>query len=113
MDIRLKTAEYDYGGKRYILCCNMNVLADVEEEFGGSFFAAVNGKGNFRATLAFLAAMLNDYADTMGWPERVSRKELGRKISLNEVTGELMEKIWPLVMDALRDPEEDEENEKN
>lgn len=78
MDVRLKTTPFDLNGKTYQLCCNMNVLADVQEAFGGDISAALRAKNSVRSVLVFLAAMLNDSAETNGWPERFTAKQLGR-----------------------------------
>lgn len=99
-DIRLKTVPYELDGKTYQLCCNFNVLADIQEEFGGipNIFDA-------RKTLtyyaAFLAAMLNDYADSQGWAERFTRRSIGRKIDLAHTATEEIQNVIQLVVDAL------------
>lgn len=80
MDIRLKAEPFELNGKVYDLCCNMNVLADVQEAFDGDFMSALRNPAALKTALAFLAAMLNDCADTNGWPERFTAKELGRII---------------------------------
>lgn len=82
MDIRLKTVPFEWEGRTYNLCCNMNVLADVQEAFDGNFDAALSQKSTLRGVLAFLAAMLSDAADTMGAPERFTAREIGRKLPL-------------------------------
>lgn len=81
-DIRLEELPFDLDGKRFLLRCNMNVLADVQELHGGMLSEAMNGKKPTEAILEWMAAMLNDYADEQGWPERYTVKSLGRKISM-------------------------------
>ena len=85
MDIRLKTAKYTLDEKEYTLCCNMNVLAEVQEQQGGNISALLNGNSMARAALIFGAAMLNDCADENGWSERFTAKSLGRKIPLTDM----------------------------
>lgn len=77
-DIRLESIPFELQGKTYQLRCNMNVLADVQEEYGGDLGAAINEASPIRSVLHFLAAMLNDYAEEQGWPERFSHRQLGR-----------------------------------
>lgn len=81
-DIRLEELPFDLDGKRFLLRCNMNVLADVQELHGGMISEALNGGKPTESILEWMAAMLNDYADEQGWPERYTVKSLGRKISL-------------------------------
>lgn len=78
-DIRLEEVPFELDGKTYMLRCNMNVLADVQEAYDGDFSKALSEKSTLKSTLTFLAAMLNDYADEMGWSERFTARQLGRK----------------------------------
>ena len=116
MDIRMKTIPFEFEGKTYTLCCNMNVLADVQEAFGGNLAEALDRKHTVRTVLAFLAAMLNDAADSAGWPERFTARELGRKLpATNQL--ELYTMVMDLVSNACADPDgdagEDGDGEKN
>lgn len=79
-DLRLEEIPFEFNGKTYLLRCNMNVLADVQELYG-TIGAALTGDKPTRSVLEFLAAMLNDYADEQGWPERYTSREVGRKLS--------------------------------
>lgn len=81
-DIRLEEIPFELDGKTFRLRCNMNVLADVQEVFGGQISGALSGESPTRSVLEFLAAMLNDYADEMGWPERFTARQLGRRFPL-------------------------------
>ena len=67
MDIRLKTEVFEFDGRTFQLCCNMNVLAEVQEAFGGNFYAALRSNYSIRGLMTFLTAMLNYYADRQGW----------------------------------------------
>lgn len=84
-DIRLEEIPFDLDGKTYLLRCNMNVLADVQEAFGGTIGGALSGESVNRSVMEFLAAMLNDYADEQGWPERFTARQLGRRLPLHAV----------------------------
>lgn len=66
-DLRLETLPFEFEGRRYLLRCNMNVLADVQEMNGGFIDPAFNEKRSQKSVLQFLAAMMNDYADEQGW----------------------------------------------
>ena len=93
-DIRLKELPFELEGKTYMLRCNMNVLADVQEAYEGNIGDALGGRGTYKSLLHFLAAMLNDYADDMGWEERWTAKQLGRRYALYQLPkDELMQLI--------------------
>ena len=62
--IQLKEIPFELNGKTYKLRCNMNVLADAQAAFGGDFGAALDPDNSFRSLTVFLAAMLNDYAES-------------------------------------------------
>jgi len=84
-DIRLESIPFEYDGKTFLLRCNMNVLADVQEAFGGTISDALNGRKPTRSVIEFLTAMLNDYADEQGWPERYTAKAVGRSLGIRQV----------------------------
>lgn len=113
-DIRLEKFNFEFDGKVYVLRCNMNVLADVQSE-RGSLPNITNEAGGLNTRLIYLAAMMNDYADEMGWPERFTPKSLGRKLDTLDVS--LMRAVQRLVIHALYVPSEDngqpEESQKN
>lgn len=85
MSLRLEEIPYEYKGKTYRLRCNMAVLEAVQDDNDGDLVNIISGNP-YRAITAFLAAMLNDYADEMGWEERVTPKELSRTLSPGEAT---------------------------
>lgn len=104
-DIRLEEIPFDFDGKTFLLRCNMNVLADVQDAYGGNISTALAGGNLFRSVLEFLAAMLNDYADEQGWPERYTARGLGRKFSQNmlpsaQIMGLVTRSIAPAGNDA-------------
>ena len=120
-DVRLKTEEYVYEGRVYTLTCNMNVLADVQEAYGGSLMQALNRVKSLRVTLEFLAAMLNDAADTQDLRDEdgrllhVTARQLGRKLSLQETTraGKLVTRLIIAAMPESKKSEDEEDEEKN
>ena len=101
-DVRQKTAEYEYAGRVYNLTCNMNVLADVQEEYDGDLMRALRSVTSFKSTLRFLAAMLNDAAETQdlrgedGKLLRVTARELGRNLNIDQVKD-----VTPLIMKLI------------
>lgn len=101
----------------------MNVLADVQDEYNGNLVQALNAVHGIKSTLVFLAAMLNDAADTQGitdengLPLRFTSKQLGRKLTMHQ-TIEAGTQIYPLIQAAVEPPEEEagektSEGEKN
>ena len=116
MDIRLKTAPLSLRGREWTLRCNNNVLADVQEMHGGNLIEALDRVNGLRACCEFLAAMLNDCADTNGWPERFTPRQIGRELSFRQLQ-EIGPTVMGLVYDAVAEeptaPAEDEEPSKN
>lgn len=111
MDIRLMQATYEYGGKTYLLRCNMAVVADVQEECGGDLLSALDHKSSLRSKLMFLAAMMNDYADEQGWPDRFSWRKLGRTVHLQD---SVLQDVSRLVAaEILKAPDEGTTNADN
>lgn len=108
MDIRLKSLAYQYGGHTYNLVCNMNVLADVQEAMNGNLSKALSQISSIKNTLTFLAAMLNDAADTEGRPERFTAKELGRSLTMTDI-GNIGGDIWAIVAAGIGDLVEPED----
>jgi hypothetical protein len=114
MDIRLKTAPYTFDGMEMTLCCNMNVLADVQEYFDGNFGRALEKRRTLQANIVFLTAMINDYLDSIGSTKRYEVREVGRKLpTLPAATRELSDIITCLVSSALIKKEKNEDEEKN
>ena len=117
--VKMKEIPFELDGKRYKLRCNMNVLADVQEAYDGDFMESLNSRQSMKSVLEFLAAMLNDYADEMGWPERFTAKQLGRKLYQDEIPGvQIMSLVTEAVLprkreEAPEEPETDEGTEEN
>ena len=117
--VKIKEIPFELDGKRYKLRCNMNVLADVQEAYDGDFMESLNSRQSMKSVLEFLAAMLNDYADEQGWPERFTAKQLGRKLYQDEIPGvQIMSLVTEAVLprkreEAPEEPETDEGTEEN
>ncbi len=117
--VKMREIPFELDGKRYMLRCNMNVLADVQEEYDGDFMESLNGKKAMKGILVFIAAMLNDYADEMGWPERFTAKQLGRRLHQDEIPGvKIMALVTEAVLPRVKEknqeaPEPDEGSEEN
>ena len=58
--------DYEFEGRIYRLVCNMNVAAYVQDEYDGNLLQALDRIHGIKSTLAFLAGMLTDAADTQG-----------------------------------------------
>ena len=110
---RMREIPYELDGKQYRLRCNMNVLADVQEAYDGDFMESLNSKSSMKGILEFLAAMLNDYADEMNWPERFTAKQLGRKLRREEIPGvEIMALVTEAVLPRKKKETDAEDKEK-
>lgn len=119
---KLDTVDYEFEGRTYRLTCNMNAIAYVQDEYDGNLVQALDRIHGIKSTLAFLAGMLTDAADSQGikdengLPLVFTRKQLGRKLTLQQ-TVEAGKLIYPLVRaevmrreDAGETPQEDEKN---
>lgn len=112
-DVRMREIPYELDGKQYRLRCNMNVLADVQEAYDGDFMESLNSKSSMKGILEFLAAMLNDYADEMNWPERFTAKQLGRKLRREEIPGvEIMALVTEAVLPRKKEEADAEDEAK-
>ncbi len=83
-DLRLEEIPFEFDGKTYMLRCNMNVLADIQDAHDGNIGAALDPKHATRSVNEILAAMLNDYADEQGWDEHWTAKMVGRKLGFHD-----------------------------
>lgn len=80
MSVKLQTSLYQFDGRTFKLRCNMNVLAEVQEVYGGNLEAALRPDSSLQSATVFFAAMLNDYADEQNWPVRYNAKTVGRML---------------------------------
>lgn len=110
-DIRLQTKTFRFRDKDWNLCCNMNVLADVQEACDGKIAEALNPRHSVKSALMIGAAMMNECADINGWSDRVTAKELGREIHPQELAA-FSKMVTDLLVSALQ-PTEEGETEKN
>ncbi len=78
--LRLEEKPVEFEGRTYILRCNMAVLDALQEAHGGDF-AEVMQLSPQQAAPEILAAMLNDYAEDMGWEERWTRRQVAKRVS--------------------------------
>ena len=109
-DIRLKTENWTFAGREWQLRCNMNVLADVQSIYGdlGSAFEG----GMMRSVLDFLAAMLNDCAESNGWSCRYTGRQLGHELGWDEFQ-QIQGVVMDLVTSAISTGEEPEADEED
>ena len=78
--LRLEEKPVEFEGRTYVLRCNMAVLDALQEAHGGDF-AEVMQLSPQQAAPEIFAAMLNDYAEDMGWEERWTRRQIAKRIS--------------------------------
>ena len=114
--------DYEFEGRTYRLVCNMNVAAYVQDEYDGNLLQALDRIHGIKSTLAFLAGMLTDAADTKGikdengLPLVFTRKQLGRKLTLSQTieAGKLIYPlVWAEVVEKNQAGKEQKEDEKN
>ena len=114
--------DYEFEGRTYRLVCNMNAVAYVQDEYDGNLLQALDRIHGFKSTLAFLAGMLTDAADTQGikdengLPLVFTRKQLGRKLTLSQTieAGKLIYPlVWAEVVEKNQAGKEQKEDEKN
>lgn len=119
---KLKTIDYEFEGRKYRLECNMNVIAYVQDEYDGNLLQALDRVRGIKSTLAFLAGMLTDAADSQGikdengLPLVFTRKQLGRKLTLPQTieAGKLIYPlVWAEVVEKNQAGKEQKEDEKN
>ena len=99
-DLRLKTDRLELDGEEWELRCTMNVLADVQEAFGGDLLEALNPAHTIRSALVCCAAMLNEAAALEEREERFTPEELGRRLP-TVLPGLFVNKVLDLVADAV------------
>lgn len=114
--LQLEEIPFEFEGKTYLLRANMAVLEEVQEAHGGDLGAALDPNRSLSSVTEFLAAMLNDYADEQGWPERFTKKQIARKFSMGTLTRSgMVNQVMGLVLrsmvsgtDSGEDPKPDE-----
>lgn len=83
MDVRLKTMPYEIDGQKLTLCCNMDVLADLQEQ-SGELQELLESRRSMRSYLRLLAAMINSELRARGQDASYTDAELGRRIGFGE-----------------------------
>ena len=83
MDVRLKTMPYEIDGQKLTLCCNMDVLADLQAQ-SGELQELLESRRSMRSYLRLLAAMINSELRAMGQDASYTDAELGRRIGFRE-----------------------------
>ena len=72
--LKMEEVPFEMNGKTYILRCNMAVLDALEASYGS--FQAVMDLPVREGQAAILAAMLNDYAEDMGWDQTWTARKI-------------------------------------
>lgn len=105
MDLRLREDTAEVNGRRYVLRCNMAVLAEVQAGAEDGNIMTVLRSGPFVAAPRIFAAMLNDFAAEQGWPERYTPEQAARLLPPHAATP-----LVGMLSDAMTDgaPEMDE-----
>ena len=109
-DIKPREVAWRFDGRDWVLRCNNNVLAEVQEINGGDFSPILSTRRTMKSVLQLLAAMLNDYADEMRWTDddgfaiRYTEKQLGRRLSLATLN-RLAPDVMRMAILAVRDAE--------
>ena len=105
MDLRLKTLPFEYGGHTLQLCCNFNVLADLQA--AGELEEMLDEKRSFRNFTRLLAALVNEAANAAGLDLSVTDREIGRAVSWKEFR-RIQGDVFGLLFAAVMDPDDDE-----
>ena len=104
MSLKLEEVPFEFEGKTYMLRCNMAVLEEIQDAHGGDLGKALDPDRAIKSAVEFLTAMLNDYADEQGWPERFTRKQVARKLSFGELANGLTAQIMGMVVRSMAVP---------
>lgn len=104
MSLKLEEVPFEFEGKTYMLRCNMAVLEEIQDAHDGNLGEALDPERAIRSATEFLTAMLNDYADEQGWPERYTRKQVSRKLSFGELANGLTAQIMGMVIRSMAVP---------
>ena len=105
MDLRLKTLPFEYGGYKLQLCCNFNVLADLQAT--DELEQILDQKQSFRSFTRLLAALINEAADAAGLDLSVTAREIGRAVSWTEFR-RIQRDVFGLLFAAVIAPDDDE-----
>ena len=108
--IRLEKKTLEFDGRVWEICCNMAVLDALQEAHGGDFSEVMN-LPVMKAPAEILAAMLNDYAEDMGWEIRYTAKHVAKLVPFSalrelDILGMFSRAVIPLGSEpeAAEDP---------
>lgn len=110
MDLRLKTLPFEYGGQKLHLCCNFNVLADLQA--ADELEEMLDEKRSFRNFTRLLAALVNEAANAAGLDLAVTDREIGRTVSWKEFR-RIQRDVFGLLFAAVLAPDDDEAGADN
>lgn len=110
MDVRLKTMPYEIDGQKLTLCCNMDVLADLQEQ-SGELQELLESRRSMRSYLRLLAAMINSELRARGQDASYTDAELGRRIGFREFRKNSTDVFGLLISAVEADEPEDAEAE--
>lgn len=110
MDVRLKTMPYEIDGQKLTLCCNMDVLADLQEQ-SGELQELLESRRSMRSYLRLLAAMINSELRARGQDASYTDAELGRRIGFREFRKNSTDVFGLLISAVEADEPEDAETE--
>ena len=97
-DIRLKKEKMQLDGREFELCCNFNVIADIEA-YLGEFGQILNMPPMAAARIA-LSCMMNEYADMQGWKESWTPRQAARFLPTDSTE---LNKSVAAIMDLVKD----------
>lgn len=107
MDCRLKTMPYEIDGHELTLSCNMNVLADLQEQYG-DVDELLDSERSMRSYLRLLAAMINNALREQSKAASYTAEAIGQRIGYHEfrrTSGD----VFGLLVSSVIDPDAPEE----
>lgn len=84
MRLRLEEKPLEIGGRVYKLRCNMAVLDALEAAHGGEISAMFTLPPR-QGACEIMAAMLNDYAEDMGWEQDWTSKKVSKTFPFSAI----------------------------
>ncbi len=101
-DLKMPEIMFTFEGRDFILRCNMCVVDAVTDLYGGDPAAMFSDRTS-KSVMAWLAAMMNDYAEAQEWPDfkPYTAKGLSRKLKPNP---EFLKEVMELVIASIGGP---------
>lgn len=90
------THEIIIGGETRLIRCDMNVLEQIEDEFGS--IEKIVEKRNIKAAKFLAAAMINEHNYCAGIPDRVTPEKIGAEMTPQEYAA-----VWQGVIECFID----------